>query len=334
LKTVLQRQLILLLFLFFNSVLCAQKTEKALVSKTWFCNGNFNSDSLVLSADNMDKPLCEARFTRTGRLVLKNLKKRTSDSVYTYLFKNSSLTLYANEKDSVKTLHYTVKKISGKKAYELRTKYSSRYVKRKGDDAIVMDRFTLTMGKRKRTVKTGEELAIFSQNRALRNDSINRAVWGVFVGYVTDTLLMESDQFVEHNFYKKYTDSLHYIAPLLLDTIIRVKVPIKFITGIYAQREPLSSVTTNASVFALVTGLVCVSASILAKGSTAGDIFGEVGVVSFLTIPVSFATGLIFSKQKFQMKSGAKKEKVWKIERHMPRTVITQRNKKNYKLKK
>jgi len=209
----------------------------------------------------------------------------------------------------------------------LKVKYSSRYVRRKGDDAIVMDRLILVNGKKRKTIKSEEEIAVFSQNKALRNDSINRAVWGIFAGYIADTLLIDSDQFVEHNFYKKYTDTLHYIAPLLFDTIIRIKVPVKDITGIYCQREPLSSITTNASVIALVAGFVFVTGSIAGGESTVGSVLGQAGVISFLTIPFTFGTAMIFSKQKFQLKSDHKKKKVWKIERHMPGTVITQRGK-------
>lgn len=325
----MSRSFTIFLFLFVlvgNSL--SQSIEKDLVSKTWFCSCNFNSDSLRLSADNTSNPNSEVRFSSTGKLILKNLKKRSTDSSFTYLIRKKSVILRSSHKDSVKTLNYEVKKIPGKKAYEFAMKFSSRYVKRKGDDTIAVNRFTLMQGKRRKTIEADEEITVFSQNRALRNDSINRAVWGIFVGYIADTLLIDSDQFVEHNFYKKYTDTLHYLAPLLLDTIIRIKVPVKDITGIYCQREPLSTVTTNATLLAMATGLVCVSASLAGGESTAGSVFAQAGVISFLTIPVSFGINMIFSKQKFQLKAGKKNKKVWTFDRRMPHTVIIQRGKK------
>ncbi len=324
----------ILLFLFvLKGNFFAQRIEKDLVKKVWYCSCNFKSDSLVLFADNTSNPNSEVRFSTTGKLILKNLKKRSTDSSFTYLIRKKSVILRSNQKDSVKTLNYEVKKIAGKKAYQFSMKFSSRYTKRKGDDTIAVHKFTLAQGKKRKTIELYEELAVFSQKRALRNDSINRAVWGIFVGYIADTLLIDSDQFVEHNFYKKYTDTLHYIAPLLLDTIVRIKVPVKEITGIYSQREPLSTVTTNATLLALATGLVCVSASLMGGESSAGSVFGQAGVISFLTIPISFGINMLFSKQKFLIKAGKESKKVWAFDRRMPRTVVTQRNKK-FKLKK
>jgi hypothetical protein len=307
--------------------LAAQKIEKDLLNKTWYCSCNFNSDSLILSADNMNQPVCEVRFSPTGKLYLKNLKKRTSDSSFTYLLKNKSLTLRVDLKDSVKIIEYEAKKLPVKKAYELRTKFSSRYVRKKGDDTVAVDKFTLAQEKKRKTIEKEEEIAVFSQKRALHNDSINRAVWGQFVGYVSDTLLIDSDQFVEHNFYKKYTDTLHYIAPLLFDTMVRIKVPTRDITGIYCQREPMSTITTNATLLAFAAGFACVAASLIIKDNLTSSTFAKAGVVAFLTIPISFSTGLIFSKQKFQMKPGNKNKKIWTIERRLPGVMVTQGNK-------
>lgn len=321
------KQLFTFLFLFLNICsLLAQ--EKDLSSKTWYCNCNFNSDSLLFSADNTNQQTTEVRFSSTGKLVLKNLKRRTTDSSFVYYLKKKSLVLQLNLKDSVKTLHYAYKKVKGKKAYELTMNYSARYNHRKGDESVIMNKFTLIKGKKRKTIYQGEEIAVFSQCKALHNDSINRAVWGSFAGYISDTLLIDSDQYVEHNFYKNYTDTLHYIAPLLLDTMIRIKVPIKYITGIYNQREPLSSISSNASFVAMGTGLVCISISILGGEGDVSGAFAQAGVISFLTIPVSLGINMIFSKQKFLMQPSKKHKEVWTYERHMPRTIITQRNKK------
>jgi hypothetical protein len=319
------------LFIFFFLWLCTfnlRSQEKDLTSKTWYCSCNFNSDTLLLSADNINQPTTEVRFSTSGKLLLKNIKKRTTDSSFVYNLKKKSLVLQLNLKDSVKTLHYGLNKVKGKRAYDLSMKYSAHYHHKKGDEAIIMRKFTLIKGKKRKTIFEGEEIAVFSQCKAIHNDSINRAVWGSFAGYIADTLLIDSDQYVEHNFYKKHTDTLHYIAPLLLDTVIRIKVPIKYITGIYNQREPLSSISSNASFIAMGTGLVCISSSILGGEGNASSIFAQAGVISFLTIPISLGVNMVFSKQKFYLQPTKKHKEVWTHERHMPRTIITQRNKK------
>jgi hypothetical protein len=319
---------ILLCIALFNYTASSQKLRKELLAKTWFCNCNFNSDSLVLSADNINKPICETKFSASGKLLLKNTKKKSLDSSGVCVIKKNSLILHFDAKDSVIIYEYRVKKIPEKKAFMLSMLSSSRYLKRKGDDTITMDRFTLIQGNKRKTIERPEEITIFSQKKALHNDSINLAVWGQFVGYISDTLLIDSDQFVEHNFYKKYTDSMHYIAPLLFDTVVRIKVPVKEITGMFSQREPFASVATDATFLAMGTGLLCVLASLVSKDTSTGSIFAQAGVISFLTMPVSFGFGLGFSKQKFLLTPGKKKKKVWRIERHIPYKIITQRNQK------
>ena len=322
----------LLIAVFFvsgiNSSLKAQSLQKELLSKTWACNCNFNSETFVLSADNKTNSECEAKFSATGKVILHHIKKRRTDSIYTYNIDKNSLTLNCDLKDSVKTLEYVVKKVPEKEAYRLNLKFRSRYVKRRGDDTITMDKITLIKNGQKNTIEREEGITIFSQKKALHNDSIDRAVWGSFVGYVADTILVDSDQFVEHNFYKKYTDTLHYIAPLLLDTIVRIKVPVKEITGIYIQREPFTSYTTGATMLALGSGLLCISASLMTSDKPIGKSFAQIGVISFLTIPISFSLGLIFSKKKFQLVPSTKMKKNWVLERHMPNTVVIHRKPK------
>ncbi|WP_317898357.1 hypothetical protein [Aurantibacillus circumpalustris] len=319
---------IALFFILFYPSFYSQKTEQDLVTKIWYCSCDFNSDNFSISGDNTNQPATEIKFSPSGKVILKNLKKRNADSSFTYFFKKNSLSLKSDLIDSVKTLNYNIKKPAGKKAYDFSLKYSSRYVRKKGDDAIIMDKVVLKNGKKRKVIREGDEIAVFSQCKALRNDSINRAVWGVFVGYISDTLILESDQYVEHNFYKKYTDTLHYIAPLLLDTSLRIKIPIKYITGIYNQREPLSSISSNATLFGMAVGFAGILASVSAGEVSSAGTFAQIGVFSFLTIPISLSVNVIFSKQKFQINSKQKPKKNWIIERHMPHTMITQNSKK------
>lgn len=324
--------ILLLLLLFFTSNF-AQKTEKELQKKTWYSNSGIGSLNLQITADNSTNPPVEIKFSPTGKLILKQSKKRGADSSCSYIIKKNHLTVNLNKKDSVQTFEYVLKKVPDKKAYQLSMKFSSSYIKKRGDDSIVMDQLVLMQGKKRKIIEYEQSLTVFSQKKALHNDSIDLAVWGQFAGYITDTLLIDSDQYVEHNFYKKYTDSLHYIAPLLLDTVIRIKIPIKEITGIHTQREPFTSYTTGATILGMCTGLACIGASLIISDNNTSGIFAEAGVISLLTIPVSFGMGMIFSTQKFSLQPGKKKNKIWKVERHMPNVIVTQRNQKQYSIK-
>lgn len=322
------RSLFILLFFTVCGNAFGQNVKKDLLPKVWYCDCRLDKDSVVISADNLNNPDCELRFSPTGKLILNRLKKKGRDSSYTYAVKKRELVIQHDMHDSVKTVEYRIAKIPNKRAYRFYAKTTSIYKGKKGDDSIVIDHFTLVMAKKRKTIEYLEDITIFSQKRAMHNDSIDRAVWGQFVGYIKDTLLIDADQYVEHNFYKKYTDSLHYIAPLLVDTVVRIKVPIKDISGIYAQREPFTTTTTNITLLATATGLACVAASIIARDSPAGNALAQVGIYSFLTIPFTFGLGVAFSKQKFLMRSNNSKKKVWKIERHMPRAVVTHKTKK------
>lgn len=320
--------LTLILFFFVFGNLNAQHLKKDLLSKTWVCNCNFNSDRFVLSTDNRSHAECRAKFSSSGKLILEHVKKKRVDSTYTYVIGKRSVMLQFDVKDSVRRLDYKVKKISGKDAYKLQLTFRANYRKRRGDDTVTMGEFALLQGEKRDMIENKEEIVVFSQKRALRNDSIDLAVWGRLAGYKSDTLLIDSDQYVEHNFYKKFTDTLHYIAPLLMDTIVRVKVPVKEITGIYAQREPFSSIVTGASLLAMGTGLVCVTSSILSGTGPLGTTLAQAGVISFLTIPVSLGLGMIFSKKKFKLTPSVKTKKIWKIERHMPGLVMQKTSRK------
>jgi hypothetical protein len=311
-------------FLFiFTTNLAAQGLKKALLAKTWYCSCYFNSESFILWPEMKNYAECTAKFTTTGKLVLHHIIKQRMDSTYSYLVDKDMVSLYFDVKDSVRKLNYKTEKLKDKNAYEFNMKSRSNYVKRRKDDTITLDHITLINGLKKQDIYREEEVTIFSQKKARRNDSIDLAVWGQFVGYISDTLLIDSDQYVEHNFYRSYKDSLHYIAPLLFDTVVRIKVPVKEITGLYGQREPFNSLVTGATILAMGTGLISVSASILAGEKPIGTTFAQIGVISFLTIPVSFGLGMAFSKRKYQFSSKGKKKKVWIVERHMPNITVS-----------
>jgi len=318
----LKKRISILVFsLFILTTLSAQKPEETLVIKTWYANSAFGSENVTLSADNTNSPLYEIKFSVTGKLILKQLKKRTFDTAATYVIKKNELTVNLNYRDSAKIFEYSIKPVSGSKAYQLNLHTSSRYFKSKGDDTIIT-KLILIQGKKRKVIENMQSITVFSKKRALKNDSIDFAIWGQFVGYIADSLIIDCDQYIEHNFYKKYPDTLHYISPELYDTVIRIKVPIREITRIYAQRKGLTSFTNGVTLAALGTGLAFVGGSLIFHDKNFGSNLGAIGVGSLLTIPISFGVGLIFSTQKFYLKPTEKQPEIWKIERRMPHSIV------------
>ena len=313
----------------------SQKIQNELPAKIWYCACDFNADSLVISVDNTSRPTSEMKFSSTGKLIIKNIKKRSIDSSFFYHFSKKSLVLKSILKDSIRILRYTGKKVQGKNAYLLSLKDYTRYKKHKGDDTVLVGKITLVSGKKRKTIKRNDEVSVFSQKRALRNDSIDRAVLGVFAGYIADTLLIDCDQLVEHNFYKKHTDTLHYYVPRLKDTAVRIKIPVKDITGIYGPREPFSKRATKVTLLGAFVGIASVTGFfIVGEKNVAASTLAQTAIVSFLTIPVSFGLNLIFSKQKFKMKlsPGEKNKKIWTLDRRLP-GMVTKHVKKRKKKK-
>lgn len=277
----------------------------------------------MLSSDSKNKGDCELKFSPGGKIILFNPLKKKLDSSFAYTFKKNKLNISYGLKDSALSLQFKISSIQERRAYQLTQESKTTYHRKKGDDTIRLDRFTLVQANKRRIFVDQQEITVFSQKRALHNDSIDMAVWGRFVGYIKDTILMDSDQFVEHNFYKKYTDTLHFYAPLLLDTIVRIKIPVKEITGIYCQREPFTTITTGASLLAMAGGLALVATSLILKDWPAAPQYGEIGVGSFLSIPISFGVGLVFSTKKFRLSKDHPNKKTWQIENHMPHPVIS-----------
>lgn len=318
---------ILILFLSTLKVSFAQKAEETLGLKTWYTSTAFGSEHVSLSTENVTTSLYEIKFSVTGNLILKNLKKKIFDTASTFVIRKNDLTVHLNYKDSARVFEYEVKSAPGGKAYELVLTTSLKYYKRRGDDTII-SKLVLTQGKKRKVIGSMQSVTVFSKKRALRNDSIDFAIWGQLVGHIADTLIIDCDQYIEHNFYKKHTDSSHYISPELYDTVIRIKVPLKEVTKIYLQRERLTSVTNGLIYAALGGGLVCIGGSLIFHGEGFSSNLGAIGIGSLLTIPFTFGAGLIFSTQKYYLKPNGKRNEVWKVERRMPHSSVKKYNQK------
>jgi hypothetical protein len=311
--------------LFFCSLFCitlAQTSQHELLQNSWYHQGFPGADSIRLSRENNNALSGQLKFSTNGKLIFYSSKKDKPDSSYRFDIGKKKISFQFDSKDSVKTYEYSLKENRKKGLYRLHLIYSFVYKKRAGDDTIVVRELGLKKGNDTKTIDYLEDLTVFGQKRGLKGDSVDFAVWGQFVGFKKDTILIDCDQFIKHNFYKKYPDSMHYYAPLLMDTVIRIKLPIKEIDRIYKEREPFSTYMTRATVSGIGLGLVCMVGSLVSGETDASTVFAQVATVSFLTVPVSFGIGFSFSKQKFWLHDKNKSTRLWKIERHLPGAQI------------
>lgn len=313
--------LLLLIVSLFRLTL-AQNLQERFGSSPWYSKQHLGDSVMALSKDSKNAAGTELRLSGTGKCIVKTVGKNKADSVFQYSFDKKNISFNFKNKDSVKLFRYELYKTEGTNMW-LRLNYSFSYRYKKGNDTIVMPELSFTRGKEIRSIVQGEDITLFVQKRGRRNDSIDLAIWGQFIGYIKDTIIIDSDQFVEHNFYKKYTDSLHYYSPLLIDTIIRMKIPVRYVVGIYKEREPFGMYMTRVTVAGMGLGLGFMVASLVSDADIeAGSTYATISTAAFLTVPVSFGIGVAFSKQKFRFSGGKDPSKHWKIERHMPRPQI------------
>ncbi|MBL7933259.1 MAG: hypothetical protein JNL60_15240 [Bacteroidia bacterium] len=310
------------LFVSFAGLTFGQNLKEKIGSATWYSKQVLGDSMLVLSKDNKTGANLELKLSGTGKCIVKTNGKTKADSTFQYCFDKKNFSVNYKLKDSVTMYRYEFLK-SDAANLTLRMNYSFRYKYKKGNDTILMPELTFSRGKDIKTIMQGEDITLFVQKKGRLHDSIELAVWGQFIGFIKDTIIIDSDQFVEHNFYKKYPDSLHYYSPLLIDTIIRMKIPVKYIVGIYKEREPFGMYMTRITVGGMALGLGFMVASLTSgKEIEVGSTFATISTAAFLTVPVSFAIGTIFSKQKFRFSGGDDPAKLWKIERHMPRPKV------------
>lgn len=302
-----------------------QSLKEKIGSGTWYSKQSLGDSVLTLVKERTGSGQ-ELRLSASGKCILKPSApsggKNKTDSTFQYGFDKKNFSVHFKLKDSVKMFRYELLKTEGPNL-TLRLNYSLSYKYKKGNDTILMPELTFTRGKEIRAVMQGEDITLFAQKKGRLHDSIEFAVWGQFVGYIKDTIIIDSDQFVEHNFYKKYPDTLHYYSPLLIDTIIRMKIPVKYIIGIYKEREPFGMYMTRVTVAGMGLGLGFMVASLASsRDIEVGSTYATISTAAFLTVPVSFGIGVAFSKQKFRFSGGKDPAKLWKIERHMPRPQV------------
>ncbi len=257
-----------------------------------------------------------------GRVTLKNLKQNTSSSAYSYSIKNQSIRLFYETKDSLMNLNYSFGRHYNKGDYKLSTFHAMRYKKHKNNDLPPSDHFTLIKGNKKKEFHSLNEITVHRMKKGLKHDSIEYICKGEFLELRADTLLINAYQFSEHNFYKKFPDSLHYFSEFLFDSLIKLKVPVKEITTIYSQRDKFSSLVNGAAFVAMGGFVVSFPLALSVKSEPMNTVFTRTAVFSALSIPVIISFNIIFSKKKFQLAPTLKNKNTWQFESKSPGVPI------------
>lgn len=292
----------------------SQKYSKKLLATTWYCNCDFKTDSLELFTTNSAKYRYRLNFSPDGRLLLLDLKNKTSNSTFTYTIGKSTLNLAYNSKDSLADLKYTLRNNKSDKSIEMSMYYDMRYKKSKASDKPPVGEFTLSKGKKHVTIERLEEITVFRTKKGLKHDSIEIISKGTFQEIRNDTLYLKAFQFSEHNFYKRYPDTNHYFSESLEDTLIIIKSPINEITKLISQREKLNRVVNTAAITALGIFFVSFPLALTVESSSAGSVLGQIAAITALSIPVIISVNMIFSKRTLQIAPTTKKKETWRID--------------------
>lgn len=304
----------LFICLLFVQSLFAQNYSNNLGSTTWYCNCNFNTDSLKLVSSNSANYRYRLNFSPDGKVLLFDLSKKTSNTFYSYTLRKSTLKLFYTTKDSLAELNYLIQRNKKTNEFDLGLYYNMRYKKRKASDTPPVNTFTLSRGKKTKSFESMQEITVYRMKKGLKHDSIEVISKGHFLEIRSDTLILNAYQYSEHNFYKNYPDTNHFFSETLFDTLIRIKSPIKEITKIYSQREEFNRGVNIAAITALGVFFVTFPLAITVESSTAGAALGQTAVFAAASIPVIVSLNMLFSKQKFQIIPDEKKKETWRLD--------------------
>jgi hypothetical protein len=288
----------------------AQRLSKTLQTRTWYCSGDLNSDSLILSEENNRQFDWEARFSPDGKASFRNLRTNATVSHYQYALKKNTLRLYYDRKDSIQNLNYIVN-FAENGNYRLNAFYAMRYKKQGPGDLPPATRFSLRNGKKSRDFHQMEEITVYHTKKGLRNDSVDYVSKGDFLQLHKDTLLLSAYQFSEHHFYRKYTDTLHFISETFYDSLILIRIPVKEIVRIHSVRECFNKTMNALSIGALGTFVVSFPMALAIQKDPANTIFTSAAVYSALSIPFIVSANMIFSRERFELAPSGKKRTLW-----------------------
>ena len=126
-----------------------------------------------------------------------------------------------------------------------------------------------------------------------------------------DSMIIQTNDFDIHNFYKKNTDSLHFLRQPLPSGF--AKVPLKDIYKIYYERSDWKTFTLRATLLSLATALIVSPLISIQKSGFNQDRFSKLTTASLGVAVLSISFGIAFSQKEFLIRSTKKSNKTWTI---------------------
>jgi hypothetical protein len=205
--------------------------------------------------------------------------------------------------------------VSGKKG-RLKLQYTIPNIIVGSCDSIKNQRhesFYFEQGKKWKEVHRYNGLSIYSIKRGVHHDSIEYHSSGDFLAVINDTIILNSDAISEHNFYKKNTDSTHYLLKEF-EREMPVKIPLNEISKVYYSRGMLQDVTIKTTLLSLFTGFIVSPLISIQKNGFNRDRFAAVSGTSMGVMVLSITVAAIFGQKGFLIQATKKNKKVWIIQ--------------------
>jgi hypothetical protein len=313
----LNKRIICFVFLLLELFVPAQSDKKLLLSQTWFFNGSIHDSLLYLKPTQDPAHNNKISFRPDGTVRLQSAFPAVADSQWHYSFYRREIYMSLIRNDSLYNRSYKiVKQKDG--SFEFKRGYNYQGpVTAPGESISFIDTpatKTLVLQKknRKKRIYEEDEISIFCAKKGITHDSIEYMARGNFYSYSQDTIILKAFQLETHDFYKKYTDSLHHTS-FFPDSLITVRFPTKDLIGIYYHRTGFTAIMTVLTVSGFIGELVFLPAALYSKSDKYNTIFGNLAMASIATWPTAFTAGVIFAKKKFRIKATGQKQKVWRI---------------------
>jgi hypothetical protein len=171
--------------------------------------------------------------------------------------------------------------------------------------------FEFQRNKKTKEVLGHHDLSVHYEKKGIKNDSLEFHVRGDFMSITNDSMVIQSEDFDVHDFYKKNTDSLHYLSKTVASGF--VKVPLKDISKIYYERSDWKTFTLRTTLLSLASALIVSPLISIQKGGFNQDRFNKVTTASLGVAVLSITFGIAFSQKEFLIKPTKNSNKTWTI---------------------
>jgi hypothetical protein len=171
--------------------------------------------------------------------------------------------------------------------------------------------FDFCRGSKTKEVLGYHDLSVHYDKNGIKNDSVKFHVRGDFISITNDSIIIQSEDFDVHDFYKKNTDSLHYFSKVATSGF--VKVPMKDISKIYYERSEWKTFTLRTTLLSLASALIVSPLISIQKSDFNYERFSKVTTASLGVAVLSISFGIAFSQKEFLIKPTRKSNKTWKI---------------------